>query len=94
MEFIFGNTLIASNLEVANRLAFSREVGKHTVTIEGDTVNPSGALSGGRYTETHENPVRLKLDRNYMMSRCFGNTTSSFTISEVKLLELNQFLVE
>ena len=48
MEFIFGSTLVATNLEVANKLAFSREVGKYTVTLEGDTVNPSGALSGGK----------------------------------------------
>ncbi len=42
-----GNVLVCSNLDVANRLAFDKNVGKLCVTLEGDKVNPSGELSGG-----------------------------------------------
>jgi structural maintenance of chromosome 2 len=47
MEFIFGSVLVCSDLNVANKLAFDRSVGKMCVTLQGDKVNPAGELSGG-----------------------------------------------
>lgn len=48
IEFILGGVLVCTDLNVANKLAFDRNVAKLCVTLEGDKVNPSGELSGGK----------------------------------------------
>lgn len=47
MEHVFGSTLVCDSLEVAKSLTFNREVGRRTVTLEGDSFDPSGTLTGG-----------------------------------------------
>ncbi|XP_059091946.1 structural maintenance of chromosomes protein 2-like [Tigriopus californicus] len=47
MEHILGGVLVCTSLDVANKLAFDRSVGKMCVTLDGDKVNPAGELSGG-----------------------------------------------
>lgn len=47
MEFAFGDTLITSNVDIANKIAFHRDVRIKCVSLQGDVCNPSGALSGG-----------------------------------------------
>jgi len=48
MEFVFGNTLVVENLDVA------RAIGKgRIVTLEGDLIERSGAMIGGYYVKTH-----------------------------------------
>lgn len=48
MEHILGGVLVCTSLDVANKLAFDRSVGKMCVTLDGDKVNPAGELSGGK----------------------------------------------
>ncbi|KAK4534848.1 hypothetical protein CDCA_CDCA03G0873 [Cyanidium caldarium] len=45
LERIFGRVMIARSVSVASRLA--REHAVHCVTLDGDQVNPRGAMSGG-----------------------------------------------
>jgi len=48
MEFVFGNTLVVENLDIA------RAIGKgRIVTLEGDLIERSGAMVGGYYVKTH-----------------------------------------
>ncbi len=47
MEHVFGSTLVCDSLEVAKTLTFNKEVGRRTVTLEGDSFDPSGTLTGG-----------------------------------------------
>lgn len=47
MAYVFSDTLICHDKETANKLTFNKAVGVRTVTLEGDTYEPSGALSGG-----------------------------------------------
>lgn len=47
MEHVFGSTLVCDSLEVAKTLTFTKEVGRRTVTLEGDSFDPSGTLTGG-----------------------------------------------
>jgi len=48
MEFVFGNTLVVENLDIA------RAIGKgRIVTLEGDLIERSGAMIGGYYVKTH-----------------------------------------
>ncbi|CAN4080744.1 unnamed protein product [Withania somnifera] len=47
MEYVFGSTFVCKNIDAAREVAFSREVGIPSVTLEGDIFQPSGLLTGG-----------------------------------------------
>ncbi|KAH7189457.1 RecF/RecN/SMC [Fusarium flagelliforme] len=47
MEYVFGNTLICADADTAKRVTFDPNVRMRSVTLEGDTYDPSGTLSGG-----------------------------------------------
>lgn len=44
-EYVFGQTIIVKNLDAARRIGFTYRA----VTLDGDVVNPSGAITGGYY---------------------------------------------
>jgi chromosome segregation protein len=44
---LLGNVIIASQLEVANRIASKIQYRYRVVTLEGDVVNPGGSMTGG-----------------------------------------------
>ncbi|MBE1446370.1 chromosome segregation protein SMC [Paenibacillus sp. OAS669] len=44
---LLGNVIIASQLEVANRIAAKVQYRYRVVTLEGDVVNPGGSMTGG-----------------------------------------------
>ncbi|UQZ87304.1 Chromosome partition protein Smc [Paenibacillus konkukensis] len=44
---LLGNVIIASQLEVANRIAARVQYRYRVVTLEGDVVNPGGSMTGG-----------------------------------------------
>jgi structural maintenance of chromosome 2 len=47
MEHVFGSTLVCDTLDVAKSLTFNKEIGRRTVTLAGDSFDPSGTLTGG-----------------------------------------------
>lgn len=47
MEYVFGNTLICADAETAKRVTFDPAVRMRSITLEGDSYDPSGTLSGG-----------------------------------------------
>ncbi|KAI1850090.1 hypothetical protein JX266_004469 [Neoarthrinium moseri] len=47
MEYVFGNTLICQDAETAKRVTFDPNVRMRSITLEGDSYDPSGTLSGG-----------------------------------------------
>lgn len=47
MDYVFGNTLICKDLNVAKTVAFHNRIMKRCVTLDGDVVDPAGTLSGG-----------------------------------------------
>lgn len=47
MKYVFGDQLICTDLDSANKVTFAKNVLKRTVTLEGDVFDPSGTLSGG-----------------------------------------------
>jgi structural maintenance of chromosome 2 len=47
MEYVFGNTLICADAETAKRVTFDPTVRMKSITLEGDSYDPSGTLSGG-----------------------------------------------
>ncbi|XP_033028941.1 structural maintenance of chromosomes protein 2 [Lacerta agilis] len=47
MEYVFGGTLVCDNMEKAKRVTFDKRIMTKTVTLDGDTFDPQGTLSGG-----------------------------------------------
>ena len=47
MEYVFGGAIVCDSSKVAKSIAFDRNIGTKTVTLEGDVYDPSGTLTGG-----------------------------------------------
>ncbi|XP_077107072.1 structural maintenance of chromosomes protein 2 isoform X3 [Ranitomeya variabilis] len=47
MEYVFGTTLVCDTLDNAKTVTFDKRVLTKTVTLDGDTFDPQGTLSGG-----------------------------------------------
>ncbi|KAL8096018.1 structural maintenance of chromosomes protein 2-1-like [Apium graveolens] len=47
MEYVFGSTFICKTTDAAKEVAFNKEIGTTSVTLEGDILQPSGLLTGG-----------------------------------------------
>lgn len=64
IEFVFGNTLIVENLDVARAIGIGRA---RMVTLDGDLIERSGAMVGGYYVKAHpkfvEASVKQEIDR-------------------------------
>ncbi|KAJ3123651.1 Structural maintenance of chromosomes protein 2 [Nowakowskiella sp. JEL0407] len=52
MEFVFGGTLICKDAETAKLVTFDNRVRLRSVTIDGDTYDPTGTLSGGSKSQS------------------------------------------
>lgn len=59
IEHVFGRTLICPDMDAAKRVTFDDRVKTRTVTLEGDTYDPSGTASGG--SSTRQGPSVLVL---------------------------------
>lgn len=47
MEYVFGNTIVCDKPEIAKEIAFAANIRTKTVTLDGDSYDPSGTLTGG-----------------------------------------------
>eukprot|EP01083_Nonionella_stella_P026491 72962_1 len=47
MQFVFGQTLICPDMNMAKSVTFNKNVRARTVTYEGDSFSPAGTLTGG-----------------------------------------------
>lgn len=47
MEFVYGNVFICKDINIAKRVTFHDRIRKRCVTLDGDSTDPSGTLSGG-----------------------------------------------
>ncbi|VFQ80543.1 unnamed protein product [Cuscuta campestris] len=47
MEYVFGSTFVCKTPDAAREVAFNKEIGTPSVTLEGDIFQPSGLLTGG-----------------------------------------------
>ncbi|RUS73082.1 hypothetical protein EGW08_019163 [Elysia chlorotica] len=53
MEFVFGSVFVCTDMDSASKVAYDPKIMRKCVTIEGDTVDPAGTLSGGKYSDGH-----------------------------------------
>ncbi|XP_030762291.1 structural maintenance of chromosomes protein 2 [Sitophilus oryzae] len=47
MQYVFGNVFICKDINVAKKVTFHDRIRKRCVTLDGDSTDPSGTLSGG-----------------------------------------------
>lgn len=47
MKFIFGGTFVCTDMNVAKKVTYHRGIMHRSVTLDGDTLDPEGSLSGG-----------------------------------------------
>lgn len=49
MEFVFGSTFVCTDMNAAKKVTFDERVQKRSVTLGGDSFDPAGTLTGGKY---------------------------------------------
>ncbi|XP_064477399.1 structural maintenance of chromosomes protein 2-like [Ornithodoros turicata] len=72
MKFVFGTTLITTNMDDARVVAFDNGVLKRTVSYDGASFDPSGVISGGaqsRGPSTLEQVAAIRKDRSDLQAR-------------------------
>lgn len=47
MKFVFADTLVCTDMDVAKKVAFDKNIRLRAVTLDGEIFDPSGTLSGG-----------------------------------------------
>ena len=47
MRFLFGGTFVCKDLECAKKVTYHDNIRTHSVTLDGDSMDPGGSLSGG-----------------------------------------------
>ncbi|CAM9963257.1 unnamed protein product, partial [Hapterophycus canaliculatus] len=47
MLYVFGSNIVCDSLQIAKEVAFDRGVRAKTVTLDGDSFDPQGTLTGG-----------------------------------------------
>lgn len=72
MKFVFGTTLISTNMDDARVVAFDNGVLKRTVSFDGASFDPSGVISGGAQPKgpsTLEQVAAVRKDRADLQGR-------------------------
>lgn len=77
MDYVFGRTLVCDTLDVAKQVTFHRDIKLRSVTLEGDSFDPSGSLSGG--ARRKEEPVLQKLQKLTECSTELGRVQQQLT---------------
>ena len=49
MEFVFGSAFVCKDMDTAKKVTFDEQVMKKSVTLDGDSFDPSGTLTGGNF---------------------------------------------
>ena len=47
MQYVFGGTFVCTDMNTAKRVAFDERIQNRAVTLDGDTFDPTGTLTGG-----------------------------------------------
>lgn len=63
MLYVFGNTFVCSTPEIANKITYSDNIKKRSVTLDGDIYDPQGSLTGG-YQQEKSNMFTVKEEFN------------------------------
>ncbi|KAJ4864974.1 SMC proteins flexible hinge domain-containing protein [Trichoderma breve] len=83
MEYVFGNTLICADAETAKRVTFDPNVRMRSITLEGDSYDPSGTLSGG--SSPNSSGVLVTLQKLNTLTRQLNETETSLKDIQIRI---------
>lgn len=83
MEFVFGNTLICADAETAKKVTFHPNVRMRSITLEGDSYDPSGTLSGG--SSPNSSGVLVTLQKLNTLTRQLNEAERSLKDIQIKI---------
>ncbi|SPN99651.1 probable chromosome segregation protein cut14 [Cephalotrichum gorgonifer] len=83
MEYVFGNTLICADAETAKKVTFDPSVRMRSITLEGDTYDPSGTLSGG--SAPNSSGVLVTLQKLNLLTRQLNEAESMLKQLQIRI---------
>jgi structural maintenance of chromosome 2 len=83
MEYVFGNTLVCADAETAKKVTFDPNVRMRSITLEGDSYDPSGTLSGG--SAPNSSGVLVTLQKLNELNRELGDAETSLKALQAKI---------
>lgn len=83
--FVFGGFFVCETKEIAEKIAYDQHYGRIAVTLDGDTYNPSGIMSGG---ESNNRPSALAEYCSYQEKELLLEK------AQKKLNDVNKTLIE
>lgn len=48
MEFVFGSSFVCKDMNIAKKVTFDEKILKKSVTLDGNSFDPAGTLTGGK----------------------------------------------
>jgi structural maintenance of chromosome 2 len=60
MKYVFGKVIVCTTIDTAEKISFNKNIKQKTVTLDGDSFDPSGSLTGGAKSKLENNKL-LKL---------------------------------
>ncbi|NXD13174.1 SMC2 protein, partial [Nothocercus nigrocapillus] len=89
MEYVFGTTLVCDNMNNAKRVTFDKRIMIKSVTLDGETFDPQGTLSGGNYCSSSQAaPILSKLQEIKEVEKQLGEKESELKTVEEELANL------
>jgi structural maintenance of chromosome 2 len=83
MEYVFGNTLVCADADTAKRVTFDPNVRMRSITMEGDSYDPSGTLSGG--SSPNSSGVLVTLQKLNDLTRQLHEAESSLRELQIRM---------
>lgn len=83
MEYVFGNTLVCADAETAKRVTFDPNVRMRSITLEGDSYDPSGTLSGG--SSPNSSGVLVTLQKLNTLTRQLNEAERSLKEIQIRI---------
>ncbi|KAJ3320290.1 Structural maintenance of chromosomes protein 2, partial [Boothiomyces sp. JEL0866] len=89
LNYIFGSTLVCNDSNTAKRVTFDKNVNLKSVTIDGDSYDPSGQLTGG--SRSQSSGILLKMQS---LKKLYNEQRVIVKQLEVATEELDDFLTK
>ncbi|EHK99918.1 putative Structural maintenance of chromosomes protein 2 [Glarea lozoyensis 74030] len=90
MDYVFGNTLICADAATAKRVTFDPSVRMKSITLEGDSYDPSGTLSGG--SSPNSSGVLVTLQKLNELTRELSRNETALSALQSKMAREKQKL--
>ncbi|KAI6245089.1 Structural maintenance of chromosomes protein 2 [Erysiphe necator] len=90
MDYVFGNTLICADAATAKRITFDPVIRMKSITLEGDSYDPSGTLSGG--SSANSNGVLITLQKLNELNKTLEHKEDSLRVLQATIASEKQKL--